>query len=143
MTTNSSSPPALVHSAADYAGDIAPALAWQWLQAGHAVLLDVRTDAERAWVGYVPGARAAAWLHWPGMQPNPDFDEELRAAVPPGGRVALLCRSGVRSAAAARRAAALGFEAYNVCEGFEGQANALGQHGQINGWRVRGLPWRQ
>ncbi len=34
-----------------YAGDIPPALAWQWVQAGNAVLVDVRTDAERAWVG--------------------------------------------------------------------------------------------
>ena len=46
--------------AAGYAGDITPALAWQWLQTGQAVLVDVRTDAEREWVGFVPGAVALA-----------------------------------------------------------------------------------
>ena len=35
--------------AAGYAGDISPHLAWQWLQAGQTVLVDVRTDAEREW----------------------------------------------------------------------------------------------
>jgi sulfur dioxygenase len=39
-----------------YAGDVSPHLAWQWVQAGEAVLVDVRTDAEREWVGFVPDA---------------------------------------------------------------------------------------
>ena len=39
-----------------YAGDVPPQLACQWWQAGDAVLIDVRTDAEREWVGQVPGA---------------------------------------------------------------------------------------
>ena len=43
-----------------YAGDVSPPLAWQWVRAGQAVLVDVRTDAERDWVGFVPGAVAAA-----------------------------------------------------------------------------------
>ncbi|RYF65461.1 MAG: rhodanese-like domain-containing protein, partial [Comamonadaceae bacterium] len=68
-----------------YAGDVTPQLAWQWVQSGEAVLIDVRTDAERDWVGFVPGAVAAAWKHWPGMVPNPAFDAILQAAVPPGG----------------------------------------------------------
>jgi len=134
---------AAIRPAAGYAGDIAPDLAWHWLQTGQAALVDVRTDAERVWVGHVPGAHAVPWLHWPGMQWNADFDEQLRAILAPGDSVALLCRSGVRSQAAARRASELGFVAYNVLEGFEGEANAYGQRGQTNGWRVRGLPWRQ
>ena len=47
--------------AAGYAGDITPALAWHWLQTGQAVLIDVRTDAEREWVGFVPGAVSVPW----------------------------------------------------------------------------------
>lgn len=125
-----------------YAGDIAAALAWQWVQAGDAVLVDVRTDAERAWVGQVPGAIAVQWKLWPGMAPNPDFDAQLQAAVPAGGRVVLLCRSGVRSVAAATRAAQLGIEAYNILEGFEGDADANGHRGNTGGWRKQGLPWR-
>ncbi|TXH34117.1 MAG: MBL fold metallo-hydrolase, partial [Burkholderiaceae bacterium] len=30
-------------------------LAWQWVQQGEAVLVDVRTDAAREWAGFVPG----------------------------------------------------------------------------------------
>lgn len=126
-----------------YAGDLSPALAARWWQQGAAVLVDVRTDAEREWVGHVPGAVAVAWKQWPGMALNPDFDSALRAAVPPGGKVLLLCRSGVRSIAAARRATELGIEAYNILEGFEGDADAAGQRGRKGGWRLRGLPWRQ
>ena len=71
-------------------------LAWQWVQSGDAVLVDVRTDAEREWVGFVPGALAVAWKQWPGMALNPDFDQALKAAVPAGKKAVLLCRSGVR-----------------------------------------------
>ena len=75
-----------------YAGDVSPQLAWQWVQEGEAVLVDVRTDAEREWVGFVPGALPVAWKQWPGMAMNPGFDEGLRAAVPAGKKLLLLCR---------------------------------------------------
>lgn len=132
-----------IQPATGYAGDVSAELAWQWLQAGEAVLVDVRTDAEREWVGKVPGAIAVAWKQWPGMAANASFDEQLRAAVPEGKKVVLLCRSGVRSVAAAQRATGLGIEAYNILEGFEGDVNAGGQRGQLGGWRKRGLPWHQ
>ncbi|WP_370679893.1 rhodanese-like domain-containing protein [Comamonas sp. GB3 AK4-5] len=132
-----------VQPAAGYAGDIPAALAWQWAQAGQAVLVDVRTDAERAWVGRVPGAVAVALKQWPGMQTDPDFDAHLRAAVPAGQKVLLLCRSGVRSVVAAQRAAALGIEAYSILEGFEGDVDGSNQRGKLGGWRLQGLPWSQ
>ena len=132
-----------IQPATGYAGDVPAELAWQWLQSGEAVLVDVRTDAEREWVGKVPGAIAVAWKQWPGMAANPNFDEQLGAAVPEGKKVVLLCRSGVRSVAAAQRAAGLGIEAYNILEGFEGDVDANGQRGRLSGWRKRGLPWNQ
>ena len=132
-----------VQAATGYAGDIAPALAWQGLQSGKAVLVDVRTDAEREWVGFVPGAVPVAWKQWPGMDLNAGFDDALKAAVPAGTRVVLLCRSGVRSVAAARRATELGLDAYNILEGFEGDADEQAQRGHRGGWRARGLPWMQ
>ena len=132
-----------IQPATGYAGDVPAELAWQWLQSGEAVLVDVRTDAEREWVGKVPGAIAVAWKQWPGMAANQNFDEQLRAAVPEGKKVVLLCRSGVRSVAAAQRAAGLGIEAYNILEGFEGDVDANGQRGSLSGWRKRGLPWNQ
>lgn len=137
------SPVAGVRAADGYAGDVSGELAWQWVQAGDAVLVDVRTDAEREWVGAVPGAVALAWKQWPGMALNPGFDAGIRAAVPGGKKAVLLCRSGVRSVAAARRATELGVEAYNILEGFEGDADAEGHRGHKGGWRLRGLPWRQ
>lgn len=129
--------------AAGYAGDITPALAWHWLQTGQAVLVDVRTDAEREWVGFVPGAVPLAWKQWPGMALNPGFDTGIVAAAPAGQKAMLMCRSGVRSIAAAKRAAELGVEAYNILEGFEGDPTPEGHRNQLAGWRQRGLPWRQ
>jgi sulfur dioxygenase len=129
--------------AAGYAGDVSPQLACRWWQSGEAVLVDVRTDAERAWVGFVPDAVPLAWKQWPGMSMNADFDAGLKAAVPPGKKVVLLCRSGVRSIAAAKRATELGLEAYNILEGFEGDPNERAHRGETGGWRFHGLPWRQ
>ena len=77
------------------------------------------------------------------MAMNPDFDAGLKAAAATGQKIVLLCRSGVRSVAAARRATELGLEAYNILEGFEGDADAQGQRGHRGGWRLQGLPWQQ
>jgi sulfur dioxygenase len=132
-----------VQAAAGYAGNVTPQLACQWWQAGEAVLVDIRSDAEREWVGFVPGAVPLAWKQWPGMVMNPSFDTDLLAAVPAGQKVVLLCRSGVRSIAAAKRATELGLLAYNILEGFEGDPDAHGQRGRLGGWRFHGLPWRQ
>lgn len=132
-----------VHPGDGYAGDIDAPLAWQWLQTGQAVLVDVRTDAEREWVGKVPGAIAVAWKQWPGMAVNAQFDAQLQAAVPAGMKVVLLCRSGVRSVAAAKKATAMGLQAYNILQGFEGEVDAKGQRGNLGGWRRQGLPWQQ
>lgn len=132
-----------VPQALGYAGDVTPEQASRWFEQGSAVLVDVRTDAEREWVGRVPGAVPVAWKQWPGMEVNPAFDEQLKAAVPEGGRAVLLCRSGVRSIAAAKRATELGIEAYNILEGFEGNPDAQGHRNRTGGWRFRGLPWTQ
>ncbi len=106
-------------------------------------MIDVRTDAERVWVGHVPGAVALAWKQWPGMSINTEFDEEIKAAAPLGTKLLMLCRSGVRSVAAAQRATELGMVAYNILEGFEGDPDETGQRGRTGGWRYRGLPWKQ
>ncbi len=147
MTTENapSSPPSTdtPRPAEGYAGDITSHLAWHWLQTDQAVLVDVRTDAEREWVGRVPGAVPVAWKQWPDMALNADFDAQLRAVVPAGRSVVLLCRSGVRSVAAARRATELGLTAYNILEGFEGDLDGQAHRGGTSGWRLRGLPWQQ
>ena len=131
-----------VRPADGYAGDVSPETANVWMQSHEAVMVDVRSDAEREWVGFVPGAVAVAWKQWPGMVMNPQFDEQVRMAAN-GKKIVMLCRSGVRSVAAAKRASELGIEAYNILEGFEGDTNAQGHRGSQGGWRMRGLPWRQ
>lgn len=142
-TPDDGNPRLQVRHAHGYAGDVTPELAYRWWQSGEAVLVDIRSDAERVWVGYVPGAAVVTWKQWPGMALNPNFDHALAAVVPTGKKAVLLCRSGVRSVAAARRATEAGLQAYNVLEGFEGDPDDHAQRGKLGGWRMLGLPWRQ
>ena len=79
--------------------DIGPKATWQALsEEPDAALVDVRTDAERAWVGQVPGAVPLAWKQWPSMAMNPDFDARLQAVAEQEAvkKIVLLCRSGLR-----------------------------------------------
>lgn len=126
-----------------YAGDVTVQQAFDWVAAGHAVLVDIRTDAERAWVGFVPGAVPLAYKQWPGMQINAGFDLGITTIASRDHKLLLLCRSGIRSIAAAKRATELGLQAYNILEGFEGDADAQGQRGKRGGWKFHGLPWQQ
>jgi rhodanese-related sulfurtransferase len=142
--SNAFSPDRLQQRPAEgYAGDVTPELAWEWMKSGDAVLVDVRSDAEREWVGYIDEAVNIAWKQWPGMVPNASFDDAIREALPAGKKALLLCRSGVRSIAAAKRASQLGLEAYNILEGFEGDRDETGHRGRKGGWKFRGLPWHQ
>ncbi|GHD61355.1 rhodanese-like domain-containing protein [Jeongeupia chitinilytica] len=128
-----------------YTGAVTPAEAQQLLSAlPNAKLVDVRTHAEWAFVGVVPGAELIEWKRYPGMMPNPDFLTQLKAAVDPESVVLFMCRSGARSHDAAVLAAAHGYAtALNVLEGFEGDKDATEHRGRVNGWKVAGLPWVQ
>ena len=107
-------------------------------------LVDVRTAEELAFVGRLPGSLHIPWATGLNMAPNPDFLEQLATLVPRQAEVLFLCRSGKRSLAAARLAAANGWHrAYNIAEGFEGELDPGRQRGKLNGWRRRGLPWVQ
>ncbi len=56
----------------------------------------------------------------------------------------LLCRSGVRSKAAAEFLTALGYQScWNVDEGFEGPHDETKHRGLVAGWKADGLPWAQ
>lgn len=134
-----------------YAGDLTPHEAFEMVKDADATLVDCRTHAEWVYVGVpdlsVLGQRAAhvEWVGYPTGQQNPHFMAQLRAAVgePSDRRVVFLCRSGVRSVAAARAATAAGYtRSYNILHGFEGGIDADGHRG-VTGWRAEGLPWRQ
>ena len=135
-----------------YAGDLTPEQTFDLLSRDpRAVLVDVRTRAEWAYVGtpdLAPIGREAVLVEWqtfPGGGTNPGFLEEPdRAGVERDAPVAFLCRSGVRSKAAAEAATKAGWTAsYNILHGFEGPPDDAGHRGNRAGWKVSGLPWRQ
>ncbi len=127
-----------------YAGCVPPRDAWALVQAGQAVLVDVRTTEERKFVGHVPGTAHVAWATGTNLTRNPRFARELEAKVKKDEVVLLLCRSGKRSALAAEVAAKAGFtNVFNILEGFEGELDDLLQRGKADGWRHQGLPWVQ
>lgn len=126
-----------------YAGAVLPAEAHTLMQQG-AKLVDVRTEAEHHYVGAVPGSEHIEWTSFPDGHRNPDFLKQLEDAVAKEDVVMFLCRSGVRSHAAAAAATAAGWtRAYNILEGFEGDKDAEGHRGKLGGWRKAGLPWIQ
>ena len=130
-----------------YAGAVTPQEAYRLLRMNPAAkLVDVRTEAERHWVGQValPPARHAAieWNSWPGEAVNPRFIEQLRGVAGKGDVLLFLCRSGVRSRHAARLATEHGFSnAFDILEGFEGDKDGAGHRKHVNGWCKAGLPW--
>lgn len=139
-------------------GEVDPEQAWQFIvEEQDARLIDVRTRAEWGFVG-VPdltelGQRPLfiEWVSWPDMTPNPRFAAEVEEALGSGasGPLLFLCRSGSRSMKAAERVAehfaskGRSVTCLNVAEGFEGDLNASGHRGDQNGWKARGLAWRQ
>jgi rhodanese-related sulfurtransferase len=126
-----------------YAGALTPAEAFALMRAG-AKLVDVRTRPELLYVGRVPGSVLVEWQTYPGNARNPDFLVQLAEAVEPADTLMFLCRSGVRSHAAAASAAQAGFrDSYNVLEGFEGDKDAEQHRSTVGGWRRAGLPWVQ
>ncbi|MBM3581445.1 MAG: rhodanese-like domain-containing protein [Alphaproteobacteria bacterium] len=135
-----------------YAGDISPKEAWEMLaREPKAQLVDVRTDAEWTYVG-LPDLKAlgkepflAPWKLFPSQQVNADFPHALIARFPARDTPLLfLCRSGVRSRAAAVAMTQLGYgRCYNVAHGFEGDRDDRAHRNTKGGWRVDGLPWAQ
>ena len=122
---------------------------------GAAQLIDVRTRAEWTYVG-VPELAArgrqvvlAEWQSFPSNQVDSQFVERLKEALNGSGsgqqtELFFMCRSGVRSLAAARAMTAAGFtRCRNVTGGFEGQLDPDRHRGRLAGWKAAGLPWVQ
>lgn len=137
--------------------EVGPREAWKILSNdAAAVLVDVRTRPEWGFVGGPDLSETGKdvirleWQSWPDMSPNPDFARALMDEVEGlPSRFLFLCRSGGRSMQAARAVAralaGAGREiaCINVAEGFEGDLDARGHRGGLNGWKARGLAWRQ
>jgi len=139
-----------------YAGDIDPQECWAMVcGTDKAVLIDVRTRAEWAYVGgpmLEAGSRpqiGQEWQVFPTMQVDDGFVASLKKQLAAQNattdtKICFLCRSGVRSLAAAQTMTAHGYsQCFNVAGGFEGDPDGNGHRGHVNGWKASGLPWRQ
>ena len=129
---------------------------WERLTADpKAVLIDVRTRSEWAYVG-LPDISALGrrpvlveWLTFPDNRANGAFVEQLKAALEEAGAgqdsdLYFICRSGGRSMQAAKAMVAAGYSrCHNVTEGFEGPLDAERHRGTQSGWKAEGLPWQQ
>ncbi len=124
-----------------YHGELTPQETFELLQQDAVVLVDVRSRAELELVGRVPHANHVEWAFYPGMVANADFAAQLQDQVDKSQAVVFMCRTGGRSHNAAVVACGLGYKAFNMLEGFEGDANAEKQRTLINGWKKAGLPW--
>ena len=139
-------------------GEVNPDEAFTILQNDElARLIDVRTRAELGFVG-VPDTREIGkspifieWSSYPDMSVNPAFAAEVENAIGTGdpGTLLFICRSGARSLQAALAVTehfarqGKSVTCLNVAEGFEGDVDASGHRGSHNGWKARGLAWRQ
>jgi rhodanese-related sulfurtransferase len=135
-----------------YAGEISPSDAWERLaSAPSAKIIDVRTQAEWSFVG-VPDLSPlgkqvllVSWQVFPTMARNDAFAAQVEAhGVKKDDTLLLLCRSGVRSRAAAELLTQLGYgAAWNITDGFEGPHDSAKHRGLTAGWKASGLPWAQ
>ncbi len=117
-----------------------------------AILVDVRTQAEWAFVG-VPDLSDVGnrfilleWQVFPSMGVNGTFtqmlERELQGQTNPP--LFFICRSGARSLAAASAMTAAGYtHCVNISDGFEGDLDPSRHRGRLNGWKASGLPWTQ
>ena len=144
--------------AADFpdVADMSPDMVWEELAVDpDSALVDVRTRPEWAFVG-IPDISGLGrqtvlveWRTYPTLSVNPNFVAELtnRLGGNLPGKLFFICRSGQRSREAAEFVLSDNSESSvictNVAEGFEGDLDTGGHRGSINGWKQRGLAWRQ
>ncbi len=127
-----------------YAGAVTPAEAWALVCADAAVIVDVRTQEEHKFVGYVPESILIPWMCGHSMVKNPGFITEATKQLGKDAHILMLCRSGKRSAGAAQALTLAGYpNVFNILEGFEGDLDENMQRNHVNGWRFRQLPWLQ
>lgn len=138
---------------------LTPADAHAALQADPGIIfIDVRDPVEVSFVGHARGMDANVPIATTSrtfdpeagrykMTPNKGFVAQASAIIQREGAtkdtpVFVICRSGGRSAAAARALIKAGYaNVWNLVEGFEGDMNKATGTRSLNGWRNAGLPW--
>ena len=120
-------------------------------------IIDCRTAEEYVFIGHAPMAYNIPSKLWTGkwdpekkqyaMPDNPDFEVRAKTNFKPDEPLAVMCRSGHRSAASVERLAKIGFtNVYNIVDGFEGdmvknEESYFNGKRMINGWKNSGAPW--
>jgi rhodanese-related sulfurtransferase len=115
----------------------------------NSLLIDCRTRAEWVYVG-IPDIRETkgqlALIEWSDItgQQNLNFVNQCQEQASADTEIFVICRSGVRSAAACMSLVQNGFEKVcNVREGFEGDLDSQNHRSLTNGWKYHQLPWHQ
>jgi rhodanese-related sulfurtransferase len=116
-----------------------------------AVLIDVRTRAEWAFVGLPDLSQldkrvlTVEWQTSPERPIDAAFPDRLGDALAAAGadrdaELFFICRSGGRSRMAAEAMANAGYrQCRNVADGFEGPLDANRHRGRVAGWKAAGL----
>lgn len=132
----------------------------EMLAKGMAIMIDVRTPEEWAWVGH-PGENKngdgedidqyvvnIAWeIEKPGhgykLIKNKLFIGNVaKLNLPTDTPIITICRSGGRSVAAALALESAGYtNVYNTLKGFEGGTDDNGYRTKDEGWKNKGLPY--
>jgi rhodanese-related sulfurtransferase len=134
------------------------AFSWTLVAGKDALLIDIRSRAEIAFVGMpagvdviVPFAEIAQPLHWDPSRRDLQLVSDPRVVATVEAHIArkggdrktpllLICRSGERAATAAQLLQNAGLERVVVVKGgFEGNIGADGR--RRGGWKDAGLPW--
>ena len=120
-----------------------------------ATLVDVRTRAEWSYVGVADLSSIGKkpllieWQTYPDGTVDSAFADRLSAMLKAeqighNDEIFFICRSGVRSKAAALAMTRAGYSnCRNVADGFEGPLNPSRQRGREAGWKAAGLAWVQ
>ena len=134
-----------------YKRNLLPQMALERLKTNPDVLfVDVRCKAEHKYVGYPENSVLIPWTDEPTWEPDHDAFAQLvlkelseRQNIL-DTEVILICRSGFRSNEALKCLESKGFnKVSHVASGFEGDLDENDRRGNLNGWRLDGMPWSQ
>jgi rhodanese-related sulfurtransferase len=120
-------------------------------------IIDCRIAEEYAFVGHAPMAINIPSMLWTGkwnaekkeyvLEPNAEFEAQVKQKAGVDDVILIMCRSGHRSAASVNRLAKVGFtNVYNIVDGFEGDvvtdedSYSKGKRAK-NGWKNSPAPW--
>lgn len=129
--------------------EIMPQAAYVGVTNAGAYIIDVRTDGEFIWVGHpnvdnIVNISSMIESNNKFVE-NPNFVADVDKVFGQNKQIPLItmCRSGVRSMAAAEKLEAAGYtNVYSMTEGFEGDGKDSNGNRSINGWKNSNLPMK-